>query len=147
MTNCAAPVAASDTQTRDGGACPAGEVGAITEGRSFSWYNPGTPTPACGTLPEAGRLLCTSVSAQQSPVPVSRSVDAAAAAYDAGSSGNGWWDAVTLSRDWHEISNTCTPPSESEEGYTDNDNDGVSVGIDSDDSDPSVGNENGNTDY
>ena len=147
MTNCAAPVAASDTQTRDGGACPAGEVGAITEGRSFSWYNPGTPTPACGTLPEAGRLLCTSVSAQQSPVPVSRSVDAAAAAYDAGPTSTSWWDAVTLSRDWHEISNTCTPPSESEEGYTDNDNDGVSVGIDSDDSDPSVGNENGNTDY
>ncbi|MCY4304376.1 MAG: hypothetical protein OXC62_06300 [Aestuariivita sp.] len=146
ITNCAAPVAASDTQTRDGGACPAGEVGEITEGRSFSWYNPGTPTPACGTLPEAGRLLCTSVSAQQSPVPVSRSVDAAAAAYDAGPTSTSWWDAVTLSRDWHEISNTCRePPSEWGEGYTDNDNDGVSAGIDSDDSDPSVGNENGNT--
>ena len=138
INNCAAPRSMSGTQTRPGAECPAGQVGEITDGRDLSWYNPGTPSPACATLPAAGRRVCDSVSAQQSPVPISRSVDAAAAAYDSGVTGYGWWDVVTLTAHWREVSNSCADPIETG-GSKDDDRDGVEAGRDADDSDSGVG--------
>ncbi|MCY4305823.1 MAG: hypothetical protein OXC62_13760 [Aestuariivita sp.] len=128
MNNCAAPRLASGIQTRLGSDCPLGQIGEITEGQSFRWCNPGTPSPSCSTLPPAARLLCNTVSLQKSPVPTNHFVESAAEAYDANSTGNDWWDVVTFTSNWGETSNTCRTPSQQNEGgdrTQDRDRDGV----------------------
>jgi len=117
LNSCAAPVAASGTETRSGPECPEGQIGAITEGRDYSWYAPGPPSPACSTLPEYGNSLCTTVIGQQTRVPACSSLSAAIAAWP--SCGGGWYNVVTRDAGWRETSNTCRvppPPSTSYEG-------------------------------
>ena len=97
--DCFNPVAASGQERRPGPDCPVGHVGAITEGRDFSWWNRDWAVPS--RHGSAG----------------DRSVGGAAASYDANPSqaGLAWYDVVTLVTDWRVVANTCQEPSDDDD--------------------------------
>ncbi|MXX87978.1 MAG: hypothetical protein F4Y68_01830 [Boseongicola sp. SB0665_bin_10] len=117
--DCFNPVAQSGTQKRPRRNCPAGQVGATIEARSFSWWNREWAVPVRHAGGTEGN----------------RSLGQAAAAYDANPSQSGLdtWDIVTLVQDWHVVANTCRTPSSGGNGNGgSNGNSGGSYDVDGD---------------